>query len=200
MNKWKIFVNVSALLSAIVAVIAFVISLSDEVKERQALMVDAWRKTAIHKVLQTAKTNELSIQDILSKTRNLAWEDDSVEIKQGELTEDKIRLLLIEMIASGLVDQNPGDSYGLRIAMRTTSLADQQLGRDLQKGNAFRTALLDKLSKIPGRHSFEELFQTVAIPNGFDRIEYETAMKLLRTIGVIVIDEQNIVELKVTSN
>lgn len=55
MKKWKVFANSSALLSAIIAVIAFVISVLDEVRERQTLAVDAWRKTAIHKVIQTSE-------------------------------------------------------------------------------------------------------------------------------------------------
>ena len=103
------------------------------------------------------------------------------------------------MIASGLLDQDPGDFYGLRIALRTTSLADKQIGMDLQKGNKFRTDLLAKLSQIPGRYSLEDLFQTVAKPNGLDRIEYQTSMNMLRLLEHIKVDEENMVELNVAS-
>ncbi len=188
--------RLSGIAVAIIAVAAFIVSIMDDREERQADQVSSWRKAAIQKVLQNAPNNELKIEDLLSEARNLAWMDSKLKIDQDDLSKEQIRILLVEMISLGIIDQNKDDTYGLRFALRTTSVADATLGKDLLKGKKFRKALLDTLGERPRHYTLDTFFFDIAKPIGLDRAEYNTAMRMLENTQTIEIDKEGKISLK----
>ena len=196
MDKIDAVSKLSGIAVAIIAVAAFIVSIMDDREERHADRVSSWRKAAIQEVLQEAPNNELKIADLLSKTRNLAWDDPKLKIDQDDLSEEQIRILLVEMISLGIIDQNKDDTYGLRFALKTTSVTDTAFGEDYIKGVKFRDALLETLPKTPGHYTLDTLFVELAEPIGLDRIEYNAVMRMLRLSQIVEIDEEGKISLK----
>lgn len=194
--------KVSGIAIAIVAVVTFVISVMDNLEERRDNRINSWRKVAIQKALQDAPGNELKITDILTKVRDSAWEASDLDLRKEELSKERIRELLLEMIASGIVDQNKDDIYNLRFALKTTSDADKFLGgawaEDAKKAEKFMLELHNKLSMVPGHFSVEEIFEEIAKPLDINRFEYDMLMHMFRVTGTIEIDEDRNVKFKTT--
>ena len=192
--------KVSGIAIAVVAVVTFIISVMDNREERRDNRINSWRKVAIQKALQDAPNNELEIANILTEVRDSAWEISNLNLHKEELSEERIRELLLEMIASGIVDQNKNDMYNLRFALKTTSDADEFVARnmaeDFNKGNRFRIDLQDKLNMTPGHFSTEVIFEEVAKPLNIDPIQYQMLINMFEAIGVIEIDEDGNVRLK----
>ena len=192
--------KLAGVIIGIIAVVAFISSIADDREARRADNVNSWRKAAIHKVLQDNSTKKLEIKAILSEIRNLAWNQAKLDINKDELSEQEIRILLLEMISLGLVNQNSDETHELRFALKTTSIAAEIIGKDVLKGVRFRIALLNKLKLMPGKYPSETIFNDIAKPTGIDRIEYNTILKILQNTGTIVIDEQGMVKLRKTDN
>ena len=196
MDKIDAVSKLSGIAIAIIAVAAFIISIMDDREERHADQISSWRKAAIQKVLQDAPNNELKIDALSSEIRNLAWMDPNRKIDQNDLSEEQVRILLVEMISLGIIDQNKEDTYGLRFALKTTSVTDAALGPDIEKGTKFRVALIETLTKTPSHYTLDTLFVELAEPMGLDRIEYNGAMKLLEGLQTIEIDKEGKISLK----
>ena len=189
--------KISGIAIALVAVVTFVISVMDNREERRDARISSWRKVAIQEALQDAQSNKLKITEILTKLRELAWETPDLDIQKEELSKEKIRELLLEMIASGIVEQNKDDIYYLRFAQKTTNLEAIFVDK-YERAENFKRELLEKLSRMPGHYSMEEIFEEIASPLDFDRIDYNATMGAFQQLGVIEIDEDRRVRLKDT--
>lgn len=194
MDKIDTVSRLSGIAVAIIAVAAFIVSIMDDREERHADGISSWRKAAIQEMLQNAPNNELKIDDILSKTRSLAWEDQNLKIDQDDLSEEQVRILLVEMISLGIIDQNKDDMYGLRFALKTTSVTGVE--DDIRKGREFRKALLDALRERPRHYTLDTIFFDIAKPIGLDRVEYKAVMDMFEKNQTIEIDEAGKISLK----
>ena len=193
--------KVSGIAIAIVAVITFIISVMDNREERQDNRINSWRKVAIQKILQDDPENKLGIKDILTRVRGIAWDVPDIDIPKEELSEQRVRELLLEMIASGIVAQNEGDVYNLRFSLKITTDSDEFskiMIKDLQNRKTFQLDLQKKLNMTPGRFSREDIFENIAKPLGIDSFEYHMLMQMFQGMGTIEIDEDGYVKLKTT--
>ena len=185
--------GIAIAITAIVAVVTFSCSVIDHQEERRNDRISSWRKVAIHEAFQGSQSNELKISEIQSKLKTQAW-DASVDIRKEELSRVEIRELLLEMIASGIVEQNKDDRYNLRFAPSkevNTIVAKvaEDFAIDYEKGAEFRIKLQEKLTTVPFEFSMEKIFEDVAKPLGFDRIQYNLVMKFFQDLGQIKIKE-----------
>ncbi len=196
MDKIDAVSKLSGIAVAIIALAAFIVSIMDDREERHADRISSWRKAAIQKVLQDAPNNELKIDDLLSEARNLAWEDPNRKIDQDDLSEEQIRILLVEMISLGIIDQNKDDTYGLRFALKTTSVTDAFIGNEFLKGRKFRKVLFDGLRERPRYYTLDTVFFDIAKPIGLDRVEYDDIMRRFEDDQTIRIDEEGKISLK----
>ena len=192
--------KISGIAIALVAVVTFIISVMDNREERRDARISSWRKVAIQEALQDAQSNELKITDILTELRELAWETPGLDIQKEELSKEEIRELLLEMIASGIVEQNKGDIYNLRFAQKTTDQKTTDLEAIFvdqhERAEKFKRRLLEKLSRMPGHYSMEEIFEEIASPLDFNHIDYNVIMGFYQQWGVIEIDEDRRVRLR----
>ena len=113
MNKTEFGAKLAGILVGIIALIVFVVNIIQDHKARRADRIDLWRKAAIQKILQEVKSNTLGIEELLTGMKSLAWDQLDIHHKD-DITEEKIRVLLLEMIAMEILDQHSNDKYGLR--------------------------------------------------------------------------------------
>ena len=197
--------GIAIAITAIVAVGTFICSVIDHREERRNDRISSWRKVAIHEAFQRSQSNELKISEIQSKLKTEAW-DASVDIRKKELSSIEIRELLLEMIASGIVEQNKGDIYNLRFAPDRAILEAQvkNLSRiqesiapaveNIEKIQKFETELNKKLN-TRRTYNMEEIFKEIAEPLGINNITYNLIMRYLHDQGAIKIDEDKSVTL-----
>lgn len=124
MQKVELGAKVAAIITALVAVIVFSVGVSDSRNARQNDQIDIWRKTAIQKAFHNATDNTLTISTMLQELTSKAFKFEGLDIQKDDLTEDKIRMLLSELISSGIIHQVETDTYALSLSPASVDSSD----------------------------------------------------------------------------
>ena len=131
MNRTEFGARLVGILAGVIAVIVFAINISQDHQERRSARTDIWRKAVIQRILQQTEGNRLGINELLTKMIDSAWSEREVEISKDDITEEKVRVLLLELIEMEIIDQHIGDNYGLRF--RTEQITKQDLADEMNK-------------------------------------------------------------------
>ncbi len=114
MSKIELGAKIAAIITAMVAVVVFAISVLDAQKVRYRDHVDVWRKAAIQRAFHEANGSTLNVSTLLEKLQSSAWKQE-YDIQKDDLTEDEVRVLLVELISGGILRQLSNDTYRLRL-------------------------------------------------------------------------------------
>lgn len=195
MNRIEFAAKLVGIFAGIIAVVVFINDVADDQNARHANRIDLWRKAAIQKILQQADSNILDIDELLVQMKNLAWDDDGLDISKDDLTEDEIRVLLIEMISMEILYQKRDDNYELRFITKTTSEADVTISEIIDKGQKFQEALV-KLGDNPNFYNRESFYNNVVEPIGINRFDYDLAIDLLIRQKKITLNQEGQMTMK----
>ena len=188
MSKIEVGAKLAAIVAAIIAVVVFVASVCEEREGRRTDRVNAWRKAAIQEVLQRDDNSALKISELLTQIKSLAWDDPDLNIAKNELTEEQIRVLLLEMISAGIIYQVKGDIYELRFNTKTTSAADTTMDNIIGRQQKFLDALV-KIRENPGMYNLESFYNSVVRDIAVNRVDYDIGMDMLIRSGRIKLDK-----------
>ena len=111
-----------------------------------------------------------------------------MNIAKDELTEEQIRILLLEMISAGIIYQTKGDIYELRFNTKTTSAADATMDELIGRQREFLDALV-KIRENPGMYNLESFYNSVVRDIGVNRVDYDVGMDQLIQAGRIKLDK-----------
>ena len=196
MNKTEYSAKLVGILAGIIALVVFVIDIVGNDNARRADRTDLWRKAAIQKILHQAEGNRLDIEKLLMRIKSVAYDEDETDIKREDLTEDKIRVLLIEMISMGVLYQEKADVYELRFLTKTTSEADIKLSEVIEMGRKF-DEFMAKLAANPSSYNLDSFYDQIVKDSGLSRLQYDVYMNLMIQQGVISFNEVGDMELKI---
>lgn len=163
-----------ALLGAIWSAVAFVRKLGEDREAARQARVNVWRKAKIQEI-QHQSPEFLSVTDMTQKLRSSSF-DASFDIKKEELSEQAVRLILLEMIRDGILFQVWGDKYGLQQQRfdPTAQMADVQAASYRYYRRAFELIL-----KYPGHYTDDSLFDEVVGTEDFAKSDFILAISEL---------------------
>ena len=196
MNKTEYSAKLVGILAGIIALVVFVIDIVGNDSARRADRTDLWRKAAIQKILHQAEGNRLDIEELLMRIKSVAYDEDETDIKREDITEDKIRVLLIEMISMGVLYQEKDDMYELRFLTKMTSEADIKLSEGIEMGRKFDEFMI-KLANNPNSYNLDSFYDQIVKDSGLSRLVYDVYMNLMIQQGVISFNEGGDMELKI---
>ena len=104
--------TIIALLGAIWSAGTFVKKLMDDKENARKAQLAKWRMASVQKIMTTSP-NYLTAKQITDMLRSSSFETE-FEVEKDELSEEVVRLLLVEMVTNGILFQIYGDAYGLQ--------------------------------------------------------------------------------------
>ena len=124
MNKIELGAKIAAIITAMVAVVVFAINVFDDQRIHNQEKIDIWRKAEIQKIFHTDDNGVVEFSDLLSEMKSRAMDDEELDIMRDDLSEGKVRTLLSELIASGILYQAERDTYALSFSGKHEAIAD----------------------------------------------------------------------------
>ena len=170
MDKITFGARLAAVVMALIAVVVFIIDVVGDRNERYHNRVDTWRKAAIQKAFQRDDDNRLTIPELLTQIKGMAW--DELDIKRDDLTEDEIRVLLLELISLEVIYQGRMDTYELRFNTVTTSSAEQAVINILTEPKKLNEAF-EELMKNPYLYTRDSFYEKHARKIPVTRYKYD---------------------------
>ena len=147
MEKMELGTKVAAIITALVAIVVFAISVLDNQEARSRAHVDVWRKAAIQKAFHQVGDRTLTISELSDKLKSLAW-DEEHDIGKNDLTENEVRVLLVELVSAGILLQRLDDTYSLRTSTELGTMIESNIKEELDKElSAIRSSLADVSTK-----------------------------------------------------
>ena len=144
----------SALAAATYAGVEFVLSARAASEAKRTIQVDYWRKASLQKIVSSSEAF-LSTSQITSALRSSSF-DSAIDIKKNELTNDSVRLLILDLIRDGVLGQVWPDSYGITQLPRDISLPMVAAG---VRGNMAVRAAFALIHEHPGHYTDISLFE-----------------------------------------
>jgi hypothetical protein len=203
--NWAAFEAISVAASAIVASGAFVISLIASSKRRRQTEVQAWQRTVIHSVLHRHGDTELSFDQIKNEYRSEATAYGDHALTSEDLSDSRLRQILMWMIGERILDQNIGDHYVLQLSephspkklvaalvSGITPLAQEQSQKavdDAKVVDGVYSFVFENNFKLP----IAEIALQLAGPLGADAGRIRTILVRLVIHRVLIVDESNCV-------
>lgn len=193
-NKTELGAKLVGILAGMIALIAFIFDINQDHKARRADRVDLWRKAAIQELLQEADDNTLGIRELLSRMRNSAWDEDELDILKDDLIEKEVRVLLLEMIAMGILEQRPQDIYRLRFRNNTIDkesfVEGYREGRALEKFRFNLPTIVAMIISKPNYYTRRSLFDEIFRDRGVDESLFNSFMDEMVEKGSLLINRE----------
>jgi hypothetical protein len=120
----EIATNLSTLaagVGVIWAVVEFVKKIRDEREERRSAAVETWREVAAYDLFRSIMTQsppDLDARELLSRLRDLSWEEEGIDIRKDELTEKSVLRMLMSMIDRGLIEHTINQRFSVKVNSR----------------------------------------------------------------------------------
>ncbi len=181
------FLTFVALIGAVWSAYLFVSKINGEKEEARKSELSKWRKSTVQKLMMTSP-DFLSTQQITTQLRDSSFEQE-FDIKKSELTEQDVRLLLVEMVSEHILIQIFGDIYGIQQQRFDPSA---QLAADNVKANELYRAAFNLITKYPGHYTDEKLFDEIGKESGFRKSDFVLAISDLRSRDLAKKNEQGV--------
>jgi hypothetical protein len=173
------FLTLVALCGAVWSAYLFVSRIYEEKEEARRTELSKWRKSTVQKLMMTSP-EFLSTQQITTQLRDPSFEQE-FDIKKSELTEQDVRLLLVEMVSDQILFQLFGDMYGIQQQMFDPSV---QLAADNVKASELYRAAYNLITRYPAHYTDEKLFEEIGQESGFRQSDFALAISDLRIRGI----------------
>lgn len=164
-----------ALLGAVWSAYLFVSKIYQDKDETRRIELSKWRKSTVQHIMTTSP-DFLTTQQITARLRDSSFEQE-FDIKKSELTDQNVRLLLIEMVTERILFQIYDDFYGIQQQKFDPSA---QLAADNVKANQMYRAAFELIDRYPGHYTDEKLFEEIGKDSGLTRSDFVLAISDLR--------------------
>jgi hypothetical protein len=146
--------TLAALAGAVWSAFLFIRGVAEKREASRIELLKAWRKAGVHKLLHSSRMF-MPIDEITSRLRSESF-DTSIDVKKNELTPEVVRLLLLEMLESGSIQQVWGDHFGIKNNDPAVINADRAVVTWNVLNHAFRL-----ISLAPGHLSIDQLYAEI---------------------------------------
>lgn len=143
---------IAALVGAIWSAFAFVRSIYLQREHARERELQRWRKASVQEMLHGSE-RFLTVEEITQRLRSASF-DAKVRVEKHELSAKEVRLLLIEMLESKVIEQLWGDQYGIAKLDPLVLKAEM----DIRQYHLIRNAF-DLISLAPGQLSTDALMR-----------------------------------------
>ncbi len=146
--------TLTALAAATYAGIEFVRGLRAARECKRAAQVDAWRKASVQKIVAKSEAF-MTTGEITSALRSNSF-DAPFDIRKNELTDDAVRLLMLDLVRDRVLGQVWPDSYGITQLPRDITLPVVAAG---VRGNMAVRGAFALIHEHPGYYSDHALHE-----------------------------------------
>ncbi len=112
LSGMKEIVTVSA---TVIAIVGGLLGLVKFFSDKREVNIKEWQKVVIQKLFEQSDDKILSFGRVLEKYRSEAQAFAAYNLKKGEISEDSLRRVLIELTASNILCMKDKDAYKLNI-------------------------------------------------------------------------------------
>lgn len=158
---WADFISYSEdllTLTALVAVtyagVEFVLGLRAARESRRAAQVASWRKASVQRIVSKSESF-MTTGEITAALRSTSF-DEPFDIKKAELTDESVRLLMLELVRDGVLGQVWPDSYGITQLPRDITLPVVAAG---VRGNMAVRGAFALIHEHPGHYTDQSLHE-----------------------------------------
>ena len=131
MQKAELGAKIAAIITAMVAVIVFAVNIFNEQEIRYQTRIDVWRKAQIQEIFQQPNNQIIEFGVLMSRMKEKAMDSEELNVSREDLTKGKVRILLSELIASGIINQVGQNKYALRLSAEPSSISERDLSNYL---------------------------------------------------------------------
>jgi hypothetical protein len=110
----------------IIAIIGGLLGLRKFFTDKHEIIYREWQKVVIQKLFEQTETPEMSFGNILEKYRIEARTIKDFNLKKGEISENSLRRVLIELVTSDILCMQAKDNYKLNIDSKKTDFPELQ--------------------------------------------------------------------------
>jgi hypothetical protein len=110
-----VFKDVVTISGTVVAIVGGFIGLLKFFSDKRETTIREWQKVVIQKLFQQVEGKSMSFSTILQQYRSEAQAFAAYDLKKAEISEDSLRRVLIELVASNILCMEAKDSYKLYI-------------------------------------------------------------------------------------
>jgi hypothetical protein len=174
--------TLGALLGAIWSAYVFVKSVSERAEAARVSQLNAWRKAGVHKLLHSSRMF-MAIDEITSRLRSESF-DTSIDVRKNELTPEVVRLLLLEMLEAGTIQQIWGDHFGIKNNDPAVINADRAVVTWNVINHAYRLITL-----APGHLSTDQLYDEINKEVDLPKESFVLMLHQLKTMGAASVSE-----------
>lgn len=172
--------TIAALIGAVWSAVVFVRSVYNRTEAERVSQLNSWRKAGVHKLLHSSRMF-MPIDEITSRLRSESF-DSSIDVKKNELTPEIVRLLLLEMLEAGTVQQLWGDLFGIKNNDPSVVNADRAVLTWSVINHAYRL-----ISLAPGHLSTEQLYNEIKNDVDLPKESFVLMLHQLRSMGVAAV-------------
>lgn len=137
--------------AAIAAIVGGTIGLIKFLTDKREKEVREWQKVVLYRILRQDELNPMAFTTLLEKYRVEAQAFVNVDLKKGEISEDALRRVLLELVSSNVVSLEPSGAFRLKIATTTVDQYEllNRLNAELAKivGANPHTYTIDEIAK-----------------------------------------------------
>lgn len=171
--------TLTALAAATYAGIEFVRGLRAARESKRAAQVDAWRKASVQKIVAKSEAF-MTTGEITSALRSDSF-DAPFDIRKNELTNDSVRLLMLDMVRDQVLGQVWPDSYGITQLPRDITLPVVAAG---VRGNMAVRGAFALIHDRPGHYTDHALHEKLKEQVGLSLPDFVLAVSDLDTRNV----------------
>jgi hypothetical protein len=173
----------AALVGAIWSAIAFVRNLRRVRNLEHERQLQRWQKASVQEMLHRSE-QFLTVDEITQHLRSASF-DTALEVKKHELSAPEVRLLLLEMLESKIVEQLWGDRYG--IAKR--DIVVEKVHLELRQNEIIRN-VFDLILLAPGHLTTEALMTRLGEDRQLRQADFLLAVHELVHRGIAKVDDR----------
>ena len=170
------FLTLTALATAIGAGVEFIRSIRTAREVKRTSQVNAWRKASVQRLICKSE-DYMTTAEITAALRSSSY-DISFDINKDELTDEAVRLLLLELIRENVIGQIWPDSYGITQLPRDITLP---MAAAHVRGNMAVRGAFALIHEHPNHYTDEMLFQKLKDNVGLSMPDFLLAISDLDT-------------------
>jgi len=190
MSGWE---SLAVTVSAIVATMAFVFSVWNQYQRQRNQQISRWQKAVIHQMFQKTAMTSLSFEEMQEKYRVEASAF-PINIKKKELSSEALRVIIMEMVANRIIEQEGEDLYTIYNWQNQSDIRDERIFDEMQgaigslidsarEPMKIRSELFKILIRNPDKYNISELIIKFQTDNTYDIDSDELMVALTQMVA-----------------
>jgi hypothetical protein len=167
--------------AAVLGVFGAGLGIAKYLSEKREKEVREWQKVVLYKILQQSEQPTMTFASLLEKYRLEAQAFADANLKKGEISEDALRRVLLELVSANIAQLEPSGSFRLKIVQ---AKVDQQ---ELQ--HRLNVELARVVGPNPHTYTIDEVAKEIAPKLGLDIPIVRNTIRIAVEIGALEVDD-----------